>query len=48
MENSPWYCTNDLILYDNLDLSNKKVRGESTNAIEFYLFDEKITFMNIY
>ena len=35
-----YFFTNDLSLYDNLGLS-KKVRGESANAIEFYLFDEK-------
>ena len=46
MENSPRYLfTNDLILYDNLDLLNKKGRGESGNAIEFYLFDEKNYFL---
>jgi len=46
MENSPRYLfTNDLFLHDNLDLFNKKGRGESGIAIEFYLFDENIYFL---
>ena len=46
MENSQRYlCTNDLILYENVDLLSKQGRGESGNAIEFYLFDEKYYFL---
>ena len=46
MENSPRYLfTNDLILYDNIDLLSQKGRGESGNAIEFYLFGEKNYFL---
>ena len=46
MGNSPRYLfTNDLILYDNVDLLNKKGRRELGNSIEFYLFDEKNYFL---
>jgi len=49
MENSPRYLfTNDLFLHDNLAILNKKGGGESCNEIDFYLFDEKITFLNVY